>query len=67
LRCAVLYLETFGDQADVGLTGTFQTLDPVSSADYFVAHGASLYFIGRTRAIGGYRTWADDTPLIIHN
>jgi protein SCO1/2 len=80
-RVLARYLRLFDPQF-IGLTGTFQTLDPVYSAyhtwrqdipvhhegaDYFVAHGASLYYIGRSGAIRGYGTWTDDTPLIIHH
>jgi protein SCO1/2 len=75
------YLHLF-DRRFIGLTGTFTTLDPVYSAyhvwredvpvdhaggDYSVAHGAALYFIGRSGAIRGYGSWADDTSLMIHN
>jgi protein SCO1/2 len=75
------YLHVF-DPRFIGLTGTFQTLDPVYSAyhtwredvpvnhngtDYSVAHGAALYYIGRSGAIQGYGSWADDTPLIVHD
>jgi len=75
------YLHVF-DPRFTGLTGTFNMLDPVYSAyhvwredvpvnhagsDYSVAHGAALYFIGRSGAIRGYGSWADDTPLMIHD
>jgi protein SCO1/2 len=75
------YLHMF-DSRFIGLTGTFQTLDPVYSAyhtwredvpvhhsgtDYAVAHGAALYYIGRNGAIRGFGSWADDTPLIVHD
>jgi protein SCO1/2 len=75
------YLHLF-DPRFIGLTGTFQRLDPVyaayhtwreevpvhhSGADYSVAHGAALYYIGRSGAIRGYGSWSDDAPLIIHD
>jgi protein SCO1/2 len=75
------YLRLF-DPRFTGLTGTFQILDPVYSAyhvwredvpvdhgrdDYSVAHGAALYFIGRSGAIRGFGSWEDDTPVMIHD
>jgi protein SCO1/2 len=65
----------------VGLTGSFQKLDPVYSAyhtwrqdvpvhhgaEYSVAHGAALTFVGRSGAIRGYGTWDDDLTTMIHD
>jgi protein SCO1/2 len=64
-----------------GLTGGLTTLDPVYSAyhtwrqavpvhhgpnNYSMAHGTTVYYIGRNGALNGIGHWDDDTPAIVH-
>jgi protein SCO1/2 len=75
------YIALF-DPRFIGLTGSLNQLDPVYSAyhtwrqaipagsnkgDYLMAHGTSVYYIGRDGALRGIGDWNDDTASIAHD
>jgi protein SCO1/2 len=68
------------DPRFVGLTGSPAMLEPVYTAyhtwheslpankrtgDYEVAHGATIYFIGRRGAVRTMGDWSDDTATLL--
>lgn len=63
-----------------GLTGSLATLNPIYSAyhswrqavpvrhgpdNYSMAHGTTIYYIGRSGALNGIGHWDDDTPTML--
>jgi protein SCO1/2 len=75
------YVRLF-NSAFVGLTGTLRALDPVYSAchtwreawpvnhgpnDYFMAHGVTIYYIGRDGTLRGLGHWDDSVAALVHD
>jgi protein SCO1/2 len=75
------YVRLF-DPAFIGLTGTLKSLDPVYSdyhtwrqavpvrhgpTDYSMAHGATVYYIGRDGSLKGLGDWTDSVAQITHD
>jgi protein SCO1/2 len=74
------YMRVF-DPAFTGLTGSQKALDPVYTAydtwrqpvpvehgpdNYFVAHGTTIYYIGRDGSLKGLGNWDDEPAVIAH-
>lgn len=72
------YVRLF-DPDFIGITGTLRTLDPVYAAyhtwheaspanhgpnDYSVAHGTTIYYVGRDGTLKGLGSWDDGTSQI---
>jgi cytochrome oxidase Cu insertion factor (SCO1/SenC/PrrC family) len=66
----------------IGLTGTLRDLDPVYAAyhtwreawpakhgatDYFVAHGVTIFYIGRDGVLSGVGSWNDTVANLVHD